>query len=91
MTLRSFPKPDFVFIFTAVSKISMKFDCFGGPFFVAIWDHSEEFLRCGDVKLRCVRFGETAWHVSCDSGLQCKTAMRIAAICNARFETAKIT
>ena len=86
---RSFPKPDFVLIFTDVSKISMKLDCFWRPFFVAIWDHLEEFLRCGDLKLRCVRFGETAWHVFCDSGLRCETALRIAAICDARCETAK--
>ena len=50
----------------------------------------EECLRCGDLKLRCVRFGETAWHVLCDSGLRCETAMRIAAICDARCETAKL-
>ena len=87
---RSFPKPDFVFMFIAVSKISMISDCFGGPFVVAIWDHLEEFLRCGNVKLRCVRFGETAWNVFCDSGLRCETAMRIAAICDARCETAKL-
>ena len=86
---RSFPKPDFVLIFADVSKISMKLDCFWRPFFVAIWDHLEEFLRCGDVKLRCVRFGETAWHVSCDFGLRCKTAIRIAAICDAQCKIAK--
>ena len=87
---RTFPKPVFVFIFTAVFKISMKFECFLIPFFAAIWDHLEEFLRCGDLKLRCMRFGETAWHVSCDFGLRCETAIRIAAICDARCETAKM-
>ena len=86
---RAPPKLDVVFIFTPVFKISIKSDCFRGPFFVAIWDHSEEFLRCGDVKLHCVRFGETAWHVSCDFGLRCETAIRIAAICDARCEIAK--
>ena len=64
--------------------------CFLGPFFFAIWDHLEEFLRCGDLKLRCVRFGETAWHVSCDLGLRCETALRSAAICVARCEIAKV-
>ena len=68
----------------------MKVVCLWGPSFCAIWDHLEEFLRCGDLKLRCVRFGETAWHVFCDSGVQCKTAMHIAAICDARCETAKL-
>ena len=87
---RTSPKLDFVFIFTAVSKISLKSDCFGGPFFVAIWDHLEEFLRCGDLKLRCVRFGETAWHDSCDLGLRCESALRSAAICVARCEIAKL-
>ena len=67
----------------------MKSDCFGGPFVVAIWDHLEEFLRCGNLKLHGVRFGETAWHVSGDFGLRCKTVIRIAAICDARCETAK--
>ena len=90
LTPQTFPKPVFVFIFTAVFKISMKFECFLRPFFVAIWDHLEEFLRCGDLKLRCVRFGETAWHVSCDLGLRCESALRSAAICVARCEIAKI-
>ena len=87
---RSFPKPDFVFIFTAALLKTIKSVCFLGLFFFAIWDHLEEFLRCGDLKLRCVRFGETAWHVFCDFGLRCETAIRIAAICDARCEIAKL-
>ena len=75
----------------AVFKKTMKSVCFWLPFFFAIWDHLEEFLRCGDLKLRCVRFGETAWHVSCDLGLRCETALRSAAICVARCEIAKLS
>ena len=65
-------------------------ECFWGPLFVAIRDYLKEFLRCGNVKLRCMRFGETAWHVSSDLGLRCETAIRIAAIYDARCETAKL-
>ena len=86
---RSFPKPDFVFIFTAALLKTIKSVCFLGLFFFAIWDHLDEFLRCGDLKLRCVRFGETAWHDSCDLGLRCESALRSAAICVARCEIAK--
>ena len=67
-----------------------KIGMFFGTIFLCDLGPFGEFLRCGDLKLRCVRFGETAWHDSCDLGLRCESALRSAAICVARCEIAKI-
>ena len=84
---RTFPKPDSVFMFTTVFKLSMKSECFCGPVSVAILNHLEEVLNCGSLALRCVRLGEFAWHVSCNLGLGCEAAICIAPICDARRDS----
>ena len=52
---RAPPKLDFVFIFTTVFKISMKFVCFGGPFFPAMRGLNGEMSAMRRFEQRCVR------------------------------------
>ena len=52
---RAPPKLDFVFIFKSDFKISMKFVCFGGPFFPAMWGLNGEMSAMRRFEQRCMR------------------------------------
>ena len=59
--------------FLNIDEISMFFE----TIFLCDLGISEEVLRCGDVKLRCVRCGKTVWHFTAIWALRCETAIRI--------------
>ena len=73
---RTFPKPVFVFIFTAVFKISIKFECFLRPFVLAMratFGEIPAMRRCEQRCVRCVRDSMACFlrFGLCDAKLRC--------------------
>ena len=66
------------------------FDLFSGQVFLAMRSLFRETSASRHVKLRCVRDAGTACHFSCNLGLKCETALRIAECRVAWCETAKV-